>query len=179
MVGITVTAIDALDQGRESFGRQAWADACAHLSAADQEAPLGLQDLERLATAAELIGRDVHCAELLARAYHECLRLGEPARAARCAYWLGMKLRRRGEMARAGGWLARARRLIDDGQLDCVERGYLLLPAALQSMGEGAVSAAHATFAQAGKIGDRFGDVDLVTLAGLGRGQSLIRLGEV
>ena len=39
----------ALDGGRASFERHAWADAYALLSAADKEAPLGLDDLERLA----------------------------------------------------------------------------------------------------------------------------------
>ena len=49
---------DALDRGRESFGRQAWGDAFALLSAADQESPLEAEDLERLAMAAYLTGRD-------------------------------------------------------------------------------------------------------------------------
>ena len=35
-----MTTADALDQGRESYGRQAWADAFDQLSAADREAPL-------------------------------------------------------------------------------------------------------------------------------------------
>ena len=38
-----------LDAGRSSFGRQAWGDAYAQLSAADKEAPLELEGLERLA----------------------------------------------------------------------------------------------------------------------------------
>ena len=49
---------DALDQGRRSFAGQAWADAYAQLSAADRHAPLEPEDLERLATAAYLVGRD-------------------------------------------------------------------------------------------------------------------------
>jgi tetratricopeptide (TPR) repeat protein len=79
-------------------------------------------------------------------------------------------------LARGGGWLARARRLLDDGHLDCVEQGYLLLPAALQSMAGGDAATACATFGQAAEIGGRFRDPDLETLARLGRGQALIRL---
>jgi DNA-binding CsgD family transcriptional regulator/tetratricopeptide (TPR) repeat protein len=79
-------------------------------------------------------------------------------------------------LARGGGWLARARRLVDDGDLDCVEQGYLLVPAALQSMAGGDAATACATFGRAAEIGGRFGDPDLETLAGLGRGQALIRL---
>jgi len=43
-----------------------------------------------------------------------------------------MPLLLRGEPARANGWLARARRLLDEHGLDCVERGYLLVPVGLQ-----------------------------------------------
>ena len=47
-----------LDRGRASFARRAWGDAYAQLAAADQDAPLELEDLERLAVAAYLLGRD-------------------------------------------------------------------------------------------------------------------------
>ena len=173
-----MTAADALAHGREAFGRRAWADAYAQLSAADREAPLDLEDLERLATAASLIGRDAEGTDLWARAHHECLRLGDAARAARCAFRLALELLNRGEMAQGGGWLARARRLLDDGQLDCVEQGYVLVPVALQSLMGGDAAAARDTFARAGAIGARFGDADLVAMAGLGQGQALNRLGQ-
>lgn len=54
----------ALERGRESLGRRAWADAYAQLSAADQEASLELEDLERLAVAALLVGRDDESADV-------------------------------------------------------------------------------------------------------------------
>ena len=59
------------------------------------------------------------------------------ARAARCACWLVFVLLNGGEFARAGGWLARARRLLDDGQRDCAEQGHLLVPDALQQAAAG------------------------------------------
>ena len=170
---------DPLDQGRQSFGRQAWADAFAQLSAADRETRLAPEDLERLATAAYLLGRDADSIDIWARAHHDLLRRGDLERAARCAFWLSFILLNKGELVRGGGWVARARRLLDDGQLDCVEQGYLLLPVALQSFAEGDAATAYATFGQAAKIGDRFRDPDLVTLAQLGRGQALTRLGEI
>lgn len=173
-----MTTAEALDRGRESFRRQAWGDAYALLSAADREAPLGPEDLERLATVAYLTGRDADGADVSSRAHHEYLRLGNAAGAARCAFWLGMSLLNRGETAQGGGWLARAQRLLDEGQHDCVEQGYLLVPVALQSLGEGDAARAHATFGQAAEIGERFGDRDLVALGRLGRGQALIRLGK-
>jgi DNA-binding CsgD family transcriptional regulator len=169
---------DALDRGREAFRRHAWRDAYTRLSAASREVPLEPDDLEHLAVAAYLLGRDADSADLWARAYHECLRLNETARAARCAFWLGLGLLLRGEVAGGSGWLGRARRLVDEMHLDCVEQGYLLVPVALQSMEAGDAATAETTFARVAQIGERFGDPDLMTLAHVGRGQALIRLGE-
>jgi len=158
--------------------RQGWGVAYAQLSAADHDASLELGDLELLAVAAHLLGRDEDTVAAWARAHHESLRLGNAARAARCAFWLGMVLLNRGEMARGGGWLGRAARLLDDGQLDCVEQGYVLVPMALRSLAEGDAATAFATFERVAQIADRFRDPDLVTFGQLGRGQSQIRLGE-
>jgi tetratricopeptide (TPR) repeat protein len=173
-----MTTTDALDRARDSFARRAWAEAYAQLAALDRGSPLAPADLERLAMAAFLVGRDDDCAEAWARAFQGRLGAGEAPRAARCAFWLGLMLLHRGEVARGGGWLARARRLLDDSQLDCVEQGYLLVPVALQHLAAGDAAAAQATFRQAGKVGERFGDPDLTTLARVGQGQALTRLGE-
>lgn len=131
-----MTVANILDSGRKSFERQAWGDAFAELSAADRETVLELDDLERLAEAAYLVGRDDESDHAWARAHHECLRLGFMVRAARCAGSLARGLLLRGEMALGGGWLARAQRLLDEEQHNGVERGYLLLPVALQSFEE-------------------------------------------
>jgi ATP/maltotriose-dependent transcriptional regulator MalT len=175
--GAELTTED-LDRGRASFRQQVWGEAFARLSAANQQSPLQFEDLERLAVAAHLIGRDAESADAWMRAHQWCLHAGEPMRAARCAFWLGLALLLKGETARGGGWLARAQRLVDDEARDCVERGYLLLPHALQSMAEGDAAAAYTTFDHASEIGARFGDTDLLTLGRLGRGQALLRLGE-
>ena len=169
---------DALDRGRESFGRRAWADAFAQLSAADRESPLEAEDLERLATAAYLIGKDDEVVDAGTRAHHAFLRRGSVQRAVRCAFWLAFGLLNRGEVARGGGWVARAHRLLDDLGQDCVEQGYLMFPAGLQRLVEGDAATAAATFDQAAKIGERFGEPDLVALARLGLGASMIPLGE-
>jgi hypothetical protein len=49
-----MTAAGSLDRGRAAFRRQAWGDAYAQLTAADREAALEPEDLERLAIAAQL-----------------------------------------------------------------------------------------------------------------------------
>ena len=64
-----MTTDDTLERGREAFEDRRWRDAWAELSAADHVAPLSVDDLERLAFAAYLIGKDVDCADVMARAH--------------------------------------------------------------------------------------------------------------
>ena len=173
-----MTTAEARARGRESFGRRAWADAFAELSAADREAPLEPEDLERLATAAYLAGSDDDSVEVWERAHHELLRRGDVLRAARCVGWLVFVLLNGGEFARAGGWLARARRLLDEGQRDCAEQGHLLVPEAFQRAFAGDWPNAYAIAGQAAEIGDRFADIDLVTLARNIQGRALIGQGK-
>jgi len=156
------------------FGRRAWVDARAELSAADREAPLAPDDLERLATAAYLAGSHEESVELWERVHRELLRAGESLRAVRCASWLVFVLLNGGQIARSGGWLARARRLLDNGRRDCPELGYVLVPAALLRAVEGDWAGAHAIASQAAEIGERFGEIDLVTLARNVQGRALI-----
>lgn len=171
-------ASGAIERGRAAFARQEWGAAYHELVAADGVSPLEPADLERLATTAYLFGRDVDSADVWARAHHAFLERGERERAVRCAFWLALGLLLKGEEARGGGWLARARRLLDDGPHDCVEQGYLLVPIGLGRLAGGDGAGAYATFEQAGGIGDRFRDADLTTFALLGRGQALIRQGD-
>jgi len=167
------------DRGREAFARSAWGQAYADLSAADGDAALGSDDLERLATAAYLIGKDTESEDAWARAHHAFLEQGDPARAGLCAFWLAFALLDNGEHARGGGWLARARRVLDDGGCDGVERGYLLVPAAIARGAARDFGSAYETFRQAAAIGDRFQDRDLLTLARHGQGRALVNLGRV
>jgi len=167
---------DGLSRGREAFQRHQWADAYAELSAV--ETSLEPEDLERLAVAAHLVGRDPESEDIWARAHSAFLARGSVEQAARCAYWLGFLLLVQGEQARSDGWLARGRRLLDDGKLDCVEQGYLLVPVGLQLMWAGDAAGACATFEQVIAIGERFRDPDLIANGRLGRGQALIRAGE-
>jgi DNA-binding CsgD family transcriptional regulator len=168
-----------LDRGRAAFQRRAWTEAHACLAAADLEAPLSRDDLERFAIAAYLIGRDAESTEIWTRAHHAFLEVAAVARAARCAFWLASGLMHHGERARAGAWISRAHQLLEHAGQDCVERGYLLLPLALQRVYSGDPQAAHDMFCQAAAIGDRFGDRDLIALARHSRGRVLIRMGEI
>jgi DNA-binding NarL/FixJ family response regulator len=171
--------VDALAQGRESYEQQRWSGAFAHLSSADRCAPLEPEDLERLATAAYLVGRDADCADIWARAHQAFLSRGEVERAVRCAFWLAFGLLHRGEHARGGGWIARAQRLLDEGQHDCVEQGYLLLPLALRCVFGGDPARGYALFCQAAEIAEHFADPDLTALTLHSRGRVLLRMGEL
>ncbi len=154
-------------------------EAFAQLSAAEGDSDLEAEDLARLAAAAYLVGRVVDSLEAWERAHHDHLRAGDVARAARCAFWLAFVLLNNGDLARGGGWVHRAQRLLDDGQLGCVEQGYLGYCAALRLVFEGDVEAGQAGFAEAARCGDRFGDPELVALARVGQGRCLISRGDI
>jgi DNA-binding CsgD family transcriptional regulator len=158
--------------------RRAWYEAYDRLSAADHDAPLGPEDLQSLATAAWLIGKDAEATHHWTRAHYDFLARHEPEPASRCAFWLAFGLLERGEPAQASGWLARARRLLDEGRRDCVELGYLLLPEALRLIDENDNVGASLGFRRAAAVGERFGDPDLVALARHGQGRALLRLGK-
>jgi ATP/maltotriose-dependent transcriptional regulator MalT len=168
----------ALELGLDAFRKRAWGKAFSHLAAADRESSLAPGDLLIFAQAAMLTGREAEGAELLSRAHHAFLNGGDTQLAARSAFWLGFSLLINGEIAKAGGWLSRAGRLLD-GQPDCVERGYLLLSEGYRSFSSGDTVTAHGKFVQAAAIAERFGDKDLAALALQGQGRSLIRQGEI
>src|SRR3546814_16659881 len=73
----------AIVQGREAFARQRWREAYAQLSAAERETPLEPADLERLATAAYLVGEDAHATTIWTRAHQKHIDQGNVERAAR------------------------------------------------------------------------------------------------
>ena len=174
-----MTHVQSLGRARQAFARRAWEESYRLLERVDREAPLDPEDLERLATAAYLMGRDAESEALRARAHQICLDRGDHEGAARAASWLAFGLLQRGAIAPASGWYARAERLLDEAQLDSVVRGYLLIPSAIQRIVQGDPAAGLAAFTQAAEIARRFGDRDLASLACSGRGRALIRLGDV
>ena len=167
-----------LARARDAFRDRAWAEAHALLGAADRVTPLAPEDLDRFAVAACLVGRESEAAEHWTRAHREHLAAGQPEAAARCACWLAVGLLERGEPAQSGGWIARARRVLDEYGSDSVERGYLLLPEGMRVLAEGDYGGAAEVFARALAIGLRFADPDLAALGRHGQGRALIRLGK-
>lgn len=166
-----------LERGQEAFASMAWKEAYDRLAAVGETTQLDPEDLMRLAMAAYLIGRDDESIEVTSKAHHEAVSRGDIERAARCAFWLFFQLMNKGDVAQAGGWFARGRRVLDESQLDCVEQGYLLVPPAVQALYGGQYEAAYETFGHAAEIARRFDDKDLSAFGSLGIGQSLVGLG--
>lgn len=171
--------VPALERGRAGYARHAWREAYEQLRAADQETPLAPDDLERLGTAAFLIGKDEECCEALTRLHQEFLQRGQTERAIRAAFWVGFTLVMKGEHARGGGWLMRAQRLLEETQRDCVERGYLLVPQAIRSIMSGDPQTALGLLNDAAEIAVRFGDRSLLAMIRQAQGRATIILGEV
>ncbi len=169
--------LDHLQEGRETYARRAWRGAYEALLCADDATPLEAVDLERLATAAYLVGRDLEFQRFIERLHNLHVESGDRHRAARCTFWLALTLLFRGEAAQANAWTARGQRLIEGS--DCVERGYLLLPAAAQQLQDGHAEAAEATAGDAMAIGERGRDADLTAAARHLQGRALIHRGLV
>ena len=153
-----------------------WGDAYRSLTRAE---PLDADDLERLATAAYMLGREDEYLDALERAHHAHLEAGAALRAVRCAFWLSMTQLMRGGRGRSEGWFARAERLLERETGECVERGYMLLRDVVNRHASGDHEAALGTAANAAAIAERFADADLLALAVHEQGLCLIRLGRV
>lgn len=169
-----------IEQGRRAFICRTWSEAHQWLAAADAEGTVEPEDLQRLAVSGFLTGNDAVAEDAWARAHQAFLDRGEVEAAVRCAFWLGIVLiTGRGDEQRGGGWIARAQRLLEDNELhDTAVRGYVLLPTGLRELDAGDPRLARDVFVEAAEIGRRAREADLVALARLGQGQSLIRMGE-
>lgn len=164
-------------RGQAAFAREAWPEACRELAAADAAAPLDPDDLDRLASAAFLIGDDATSADARTRAHAGHLARGDAVAAAGSAFWQFFALiDRPAHRAQAQGWLARGQRLLDGTAVDCVARGLLACAAGFVDATSGKVAAGLEAFERAATIGARLGDPSLTVLARHGIARCLIRL---
>lgn len=170
---------EELAKGRAHFEHQSWEDAFQSLSRAAESAPLECDDLDLLASSAALTGRNEEMLETLEQLHHAFVENGECLRAARAAFWLGLRLLSLREPGRASGWFARAERIVEREGGDCVEQGYLLLPVIARHLGANDNDAAQEVAAHAAEIGERFQEADLVAFARQLEGRALMRKGRV
>jgi tetratricopeptide (TPR) repeat protein len=176
---VELPASDIRERGRDCYQRRRWVDAFAAFSQADQIEPLAAADLWLLAWSAHLSGRDEDFTRAMSRAYRSYLDAGEPLAAARCAGWLGTILDLGGEAGPGAGWLSRAQRLVEREDVDCPERGFLILMAAFEYAEAGEPDALLATARQAFEIAERFGDANIAATALVLQGRAQLARGEI
>ena len=165
------------ERGRRAYALHRWADAHSALTAADRAVPLAADDLELLARAAYMLGRDEEYLGGLERAHQAHLAGGDVRRAVVCTWWIGHNHLSRGQVGPARGWFARGERLLERVEGDGAERGYLLLAAMLERFMAGDLEAAHDLAEEIAEIGFRHQDRDLAAIAVMEKGRALVRLG--
>ena len=126
-----------------------------------------------------MLDRDDQAVEILDRAHHAYLERKEIPRAAYCAGWIGMTLFYNGAVGPAGGWIARANRLLEDVPEETAVHGYALLPIVFRHEAAGDFEAAAAVAGEAAAIGKRHGDSELMALAIHAQGHMLVLAGRV
>ena len=169
-------AASELWRGRQAYAECAWSQAYELLSRGDQEQSLSAPDLELLARAAYMLGRDEEYAYSLERAFHAYLDAGDVASAARYTWWIGHGHLFRGEPAPARGWFARGHRLLERTG-DCVARGYLAIPLVFKHSSRRDYVDALSVAEEIAEIAERFGDPDLLTMAMMEQASALLRQG--
>jgi DNA-binding CsgD family transcriptional regulator len=160
----------------EAFERRDWVEAHRRLSSVAHD-ELGPVDLDRLAVAAYMLGRDDDASAAWEAAHKRHLQAGDRAESARCAFWVAFCSMMQGQMAHAGGWLSRCETVIGD-DLECAAAGYLLVPALLGALDADDAQGARDLAVEAGRIADRFADPDLAAFSALGHGQALLAMGD-
>jgi DNA-binding CsgD family transcriptional regulator len=172
-----VSTSAALERGRTAAAARRWQEALEALEDADAGSALALDDLETLALAAYLTGREEKSTTLWARAHHDALGAGDPRRAARHAFLIGSGLIFRGETAPAVGWFARGGRVLE-GCDDCAEHHWFRTLNGLVRMFGGDPIGAQPTFHDCADAALRFGDEDLAAMARLGEGMCSVMAGD-
>lgn len=170
--------MDALEAARAASETNRWGDAWRTLSALPVD-ELGIDDLDRLATAAFLTGRAERAFGLWANAFQRCADAAAVHRAAAFGAKLARTLGFTGDLPRCSGWTLRVSELLEGADIDCLEQGWLEHGRGFARLFEqGDISGAHVQFTLAGKIGRRFADTELTTLARIGEGRMRIYLGD-
>ncbi len=164
--------------GRAAFARHAWRQAFEALSQAQQEEPLGVEDVERLAESAWWIGRIDECIAARERAYAAYLDQGKPRSAAAVAVRLAEDFFRRQAKSLGNGWLKQAERVLQDVP-ECLEHGALLRLHAVLALDEGDVDKALGLARRTLDLATRFHDRDLHALALHDIGRMLVSQGDL
>jgi len=178
MTGAATETSPELVRAREAYGRRAWDDAYQLFAALDRVSPLGRDDLAMYSWAAGLSGRDRELLAILERCYQLVID-SDPLMAARVGFWLGYRLNSFGELGQASGWFARVERLIEREGKPCAISGYLRIPQTMRHLAQNEFALASACAEEAARIGEQFGEADLVALARSLQGRARLRQGKI
>lgn len=168
---------DALAARKAALVRN-WPRAFEHLSRVPAESiEDSADDQELLGEAAVWSGHPEQSVAARQRAYALHVQANRAPRAAVVALQLVVNYVMRNQLAQASGWLAKARRHLEENPED-LPRGHLLVTDAVFAMYGGQLEAAVRTAAQALEIADRLGDADLRALSIVVQGYALSVLGK-
>jgi class 3 adenylate cyclase len=167
-----------LDEGRDAVRRRDWDAAYPLLNEADKASDLAPEDLELLAEAALWGGLFSEYMEANERAYKAYVEGRNLARAAYIATLLAHDYRAQLQPSVASGWLARAKRHLDETD-ETPEHGYWALQRSLVALGEHDYDEAFRQGKAAEDIGKRFADRSLEIRGIQRQGAALLEKGEV
>jgi class 3 adenylate cyclase len=167
-----------LEAGRAAVLRRDWEVAYPLLHEADSSGDLAPDDLELLAEAALWGGLFSEYMDANERAYKAYVEAGNLARAGYLATLLAHDNRAQLQNSVASGWLARAKRHLDEAE-EAPEHGYYALQRSLVALGEHDFDEAFRQGKAAEAIGKRFSDRSLEIRGIQRQGAALLEKGEV
>jgi hypothetical protein len=169
---------DDVVEARAACERREWEAAADLFEAAADGRSLGPDDLLRYGEA--LLWSNRHDESLTAeeRAYHGYIRAGEERRAGLVAVLLTVHNGTRLNMAVAGGWLAKAKNLLE-ADTECREHGYLAFVLAHIAVAAGNWEDVLALAGRMRTLGERHDDAELKALGLAYEGRVMTRRGSV
>ncbi|MFD2364030.1 MULTISPECIES: response regulator transcription factor [unclassified Arthrobacter] len=166
-----------LARARAFHASYAWRQACAEFRAAGGLAGLGIEDVERFAECAQIVGFRDEAIAALAQAFETRAANGQVRPAVASAFWLWEAYNLNSEFGQANGWMARARELGPDEAGD--EPGWLLITAAYGRIAAGAYDEALTLLARAREGAARTHDADQLAFSTLLTGRALVQSGRL
>ncbi len=173
--------MDVIEERRRAaqhFDAGDWAaafDTWSRLAPGDLEPP----ELDRLATAAELLGRHDETIRALQQEFTRLQADGDVAGAVHCAFRLAMTSSAHGEPALSMGWLARAEELVASLDEDSVEHGWVAFLRMFRHLGAGELDRAASAADVAVATGRRLRDPDLTAIGVCSQGRLALYAGRV
>ena len=168
----------ALADAREAVDLRNWPRGFDLLSAADKRLTLSAADLEALGELALWTGLHEDSIGARQRAYAIHVKEANNRRAGAVALALVVNNVIRLQFAPAAGWLAKAKRHLEQ-EADCVEQGTLAFTQSLLAFATGNPDEGLVLAKRAFDYGERFGDADLRGLGLALQGYALVQLGRL